>query len=158
MHVKLLSLPIRYVQPFRRYYNSYVKNKLQMKKPFASFKRKQWMNLNKFIKRMFWFVPFQHFLLWNFGERRPLGQKCILLILLGFNDKKVFRVLWKYLYMFEFVFSSERAFQRYLEHSINYFPLCKLCIIRKHCTLWRYSVCDYVLKQSKHWKLCIIQL
>ena len=45
-----------------------------------------------------------------------------------------------------------------LEHSTNYFPLWKLCILREQCTLWRQSVCDYVLKQLKHRKLCFVQL
>ena len=45
-----------------------------------------------------------------------------------------------------------------LEHSFRYFPLCKPCIIREQCMLWRHAVCNYILKQSKHRKLCFVQL
>ena len=46
--------------------------------------------------------------------------------------------------------------KKYVEHSINYSSLWKPCIIREQCTLWRHSVCDHVLKQLKHWKLCFV--
>ena len=40
----------------------------------------------------------------------PLGQRCVLFILLGFNDNKVLRKYFKI-----FVFCSEGAFQRYID-------------------------------------------
>ena len=57
-------------------------------------------------------------------------------------------------------FNFEKFLTSYVtsEHSINYFLLWKLCIIREQCTLWHQSVCGYVLKQLKHRKLCVVQL
>ena len=48
--------------------------------------------------------------------------------------------------------------EQLLEHSISYFSLWKPCIIREQCTLWRHSLCAYVLRQLKHRKLCFVQV
>ena len=43
-----------------------------------------------------------------------------------------------------------------LEHSINHVSLCKPCIIREQCTLWRHSVSDYVLVKTQKVVLCSV--
>ena len=48
----------------------------------------------------------------NLENAGPMGQKCILYILLGFNDIKV---LLKYFYIL--IFCPGRAFERYIENA-----------------------------------------